>query len=78
MIQRILSSKNFVACLLAAATGMALFFKLPFPAENVFLQLMALRAPLVHEGLFYSYNLFLYTTPISLIRLCFSGCMFLA
>jgi hypothetical protein len=40
MIQRILSSKNFVACLLAAATGMALYFKLPFPAENVFLQLM--------------------------------------
>jgi len=31
MIQRILNSKNFVACLLAAATGIALYFKCPFP-----------------------------------------------
>ena len=73
MIQRVLSSKNFVACLLAAATGMALFFKLPFPAENVFLQLMALRAPLVHEGLFYSYNLFLFTTPYIVYSILLSG-----
>jgi hypothetical protein len=42
MIQRILNSKNFVACLLAAVTGMTLYFKLPFPTDNVFLQLMAL------------------------------------
>jgi hypothetical protein len=73
MIQKILSSKNFVACLLAAATGMALYFKLPFPAENVFLQLMALRAPLVHEGLFYSYNLFLFTTPYVVYSIVLSG-----
>jgi len=73
MIQRILSSKNFVACLLAAATGMALYFKHPFPAENVFLQLMALRAPLVHEGLFYSYNLFLFTTPYTAYSIMLSG-----
>jgi len=73
MIQKILSSKNFVACLLAAATGMALYFKLPFPAENVFLQLMALRAPLVREGLFYSYNLFLFTTPYIAYSIVLSG-----
>jgi len=73
MIQRILSSKNFVACLLAAATGMALYFKLPFPAENVFLQLMALRAPLVHEGLFYSYNLFFFTTSYIAYSIVLSG-----
>src|SRR6266852_1149940 len=73
MIQRILGSKNFVACLLAAATGMALYFKLPFPADNVFLQLMALRAPLVHEGLFYSYNLFLFTTPYIAYSIVLSG-----
>jgi hypothetical protein len=73
MIQRILSSKNFVACLLAAATGMALYFKLRFPAENVFLQLMALRAPLVHEGLFYSYSLLLFTTPYIAYSIVLSG-----
>ena len=73
MIQKILNSKNFVACLLAAATGMALYLKLPFPAENAFLQPMALRAPLVHEGLFYSYNLFLFTTPYIVYSILLSG-----
>jgi hypothetical protein len=73
MIQRVLNSKNLVACLLAAATGIALYLKLPFPAENVFLQLMALRAPLVHEGLFYSYNLFLFTTPYIVYSILLSG-----
>ena len=63
MIQRILNSKNFVACLLAAATGIVLYFKVPFPGKNLFLELMALRAPLAHQGLFYSYTLFLFTTP---------------
>jgi hypothetical protein len=73
MIQRILSSKNFVACLLAAVTGMTFYFKLPFPAENIFLQLMALRAPLVREGLFYAYNLFLFTTPYIAYSIVLSG-----
>ena len=44
MIQKILNSRNFVACLLAAATGMALYFRVPFPDENIFLQVMALRS----------------------------------
>jgi hypothetical protein len=73
MIQGTLDSRNFVACLLAPATGMALYFKLLFPAENVFLQPMALRAPLVHEGLFYSYNLFLFTTPYIVHSIVLSG-----
>src|SRR6202035_5061368 len=73
VIQRILNSKNFVACLLAAATGMVLYFKLPFPAENLFLRLVALRAPLVHDGLFYSYNLFLFTTPYIAYSILLSG-----
>ena len=73
MIQRILSSKNFVACLLAAVMGMALYFKLPFPAENAFLRLMALQAPFVHEGLFYSYNHFLFTTPYIAYLIVLSG-----
>ena len=33
MIERILNSKNFVACLLAAIKGMALYFKLPSPQK---------------------------------------------
>ena len=73
MIQRILNSKNFVACLLAAATGMALYFKVPFPAENLFLRLVAVRAPFIHDGLFYSYNLFLFTTPYIVFSIVLSG-----
>jgi hypothetical protein len=63
MMQRVLTSKNFVACLLAMATGMVLYFKMPFPADNIFLQIMSARAPVVYQGTFYSYNLFLFTTP---------------
>ena len=73
MIQRILNSRNFVASLLAAATGMALYLRLPFPSDNVFLQFVALRAPLVHHGLFYSYNLFLFTTPYIGYSILLSG-----
>src|ERR1700737_1891180 len=73
MMQRILNSKNFVACLVSAGTGMVLYFKLPFPGENVFLQVVALRVPLVHDGLFYSYNLFLFTTPYLACSIPLSG-----
>ncbi len=48
MMQKILNSKNFVACLLAAATGMTLYFRVRFPEENVFLQVMALPAVAVN------------------------------
>jgi hypothetical protein len=73
MIQRILNSRNFVASILAAATGMALYLRVPFPSDNVFLQLVALRAPLVHRGLFYSYDLFLFTTPYIGYSILLSG-----
>ena len=73
MMHRILNSMNFVACLLAAATGIVLYFKQSFYRENVSLQVMALRVPLVHEGLFYSYNLFLFTTPNMAYSILLSG-----
>jgi TraM recognition site of TraD and TraG len=63
MMQRVFNSRNFIAWLLAMATGLALYFKMPFPSENIFLQIMALRAPCIYQGTLYSYNLFLFTTP---------------
>jgi hypothetical protein len=63
MIQRILHSKNFVACVLSAATGLFLYLKVPFPVDNFYLELIFLRANPVFLGLKYSYTLFLYTTP---------------
>lgn len=73
MNQRILHARHFIASLLAAATGMALYFRAPFPESNLFLQVMALRAH--HAFLFfkYSYTLFLYTTPYILFSLVLSG-----
>ena len=63
MIQRLLRARHFVACLLAGATGMALYFRMPFPESNLFLQVMALRAHYAFLFLKCSYTLFLYTTP---------------
>jgi RepB DNA-primase from phage plasmid len=63
MIQRILNSKNLVAFVLAAATGMTLHFRMPFCEDNIFLQVMALRSPSVFQVLKYSYTLFLFSTP---------------
>jgi hypothetical protein len=60
---RILNSKkNLVAFVLAAATGMTLYFRVPFPAANIFLRVMALRSPSAFEVLKYSYTLFLFST----------------
>ena len=63
MMQRILNSKNLVAFVLAAATGMTLYFRAPFPEGNIFLRVMALRSPSAFEVLKYSYSLFLFSTP---------------
>ena len=63
MMQRILNSKNLVAFVLAAATGMTLYFRMPFPEANIFLRVMALRSPSAFEVLKYSYTLFLFSTP---------------
>jgi hypothetical protein len=73
MIQRLIDSKNFVAGLLAAATGMALWFMTPFPADNVFLQLMAVKAPGVFTSLKYSYQIMLFTTPYIAFSILLSG-----
>jgi hypothetical protein len=41
---RILQARTFLACVLAAATGMALYFRAPFPDTNLFLHVMAIRS----------------------------------
>src|ERR1700721_2633983 len=73
MMQKILNSKNFVACLLAAATGMTLYFRVPFPEENVFLQVMAQRSPSIFFFVKYSYTLFLFSTPYIGYSIALSG-----
>ena len=73
MIQRLLHAKNLIACILAAATGMTLYLKAPFPANNFFLELIFLWSPRVFLGFEYCYYLFLYTTPYIVYSVLLSG-----
>ena len=63
MIQRALASKALVAYVLASATGLTLYFRCPFPADDLVSRLIALRQPIIYESLRYSYTPFLFTTP---------------
>jgi hypothetical protein len=73
MILRLLHSRQLVASFLAASAGMALFFRHPFPEQNLFLRLMAIRSPVAFGFLKYSYTAFLYTTPFIAFSVIFSG-----
>ncbi len=73
MFQRILSSRSFVAFLLAAASGLVLYLKFPFPSANPMLAIIGLRSPAVSASLIYSYTLFLYSTPFILYSGMLSG-----
>ena len=44
MIRQIFKMRTFLACVLAAVTGMVLCFCYPFPDENFFLELIFLWA----------------------------------
>jgi hypothetical protein len=73
MIRRVLREKNSVACLLAASTGIVLYFRYPFPEQNSFLELIFLWARSVFQGLKFSYTLFLHTTPYIVYSFVLSG-----
>jgi hypothetical protein len=63
VIRRILDSRSFVAGLLAMATGLVLFYRAPFPEQQVFLQVIAIRAPHALLSFKYLYWLCLFSTP---------------
>jgi hypothetical protein len=58
-----LHARHFLAGILAAATGMALYFRAPFPDANLFVHVMVIRAASAYVFFKDSYTLFLYTTP---------------
>jgi hypothetical protein len=63
VIQRMLHARHFLAGILAAATGMALYFRAPFPDANLFVHVMVIRAASAYVFFKDSYTLFLDTTP---------------
>ena len=73
MIQRLLHPRHLLACLLSAAPGMALYFRAPFPEDNLFLRVMAIRSAPAFLFLKCSYTLFLYTTPYIVYSIQLSG-----
>jgi hypothetical protein len=77
MIQRILHACHFFACLFSTATGMALYFRAPFPEDNILLGVMAIRSASAFRFFKYSYTLFLYTRPYLAYSIVLSGiCIF--
>src|SRR5215469_7776558 len=70
---RVLHSRHLVAAFLAAGTGVALYFRAPFPEANLFVRLMARQAPSAFFFLKYSYTLLLYTTPYITYSMALSG-----
>ncbi|MGH9739169.1 MAG: hypothetical protein ACRD4X_11375, partial [Candidatus Acidiferrales bacterium] len=73
MIQRTLHSRGFVSALLAMGTGAFLYYTHPFPADQIFLRVTAIRAPRAFLSFEYLYNLFLFTTPFLLFSTVLSG-----
>jgi hypothetical protein len=66
MSRRILASRHFVAAALAMGTGMILFYKEPFPEAQLFLKLIAMRAPHALQSFRLLYDMALFTTPYML------------
>lgn len=73
MIERLLASRSLVAYVLASAAGLTLYFRCPWPADDLMLRLIALRQPLIYDGLRDSYAVFLFTTPYILFSFMLSG-----
>jgi len=73
VIQRVLASKGLVAYILACATGITLYFRWPFPENDMMLHLISIRSPLIYAFFKYTYTLFLFTTPYIGYSLVLSG-----
>src|SRR5438552_16188859 len=72
-MQRVLESRGFISSVLAMATGTFLFYTHPFPDEQIFLSVIATRAPQAFLTFKYLYYAFLFTTPYLAISTVMSG-----
>ena len=73
MIHRILHSRGFVSALLAMGAGVFLYYTHPFPADQIFLRVIAMRAPHAFLSFRYLYNTILFTTPFMVFSTVLSG-----
>ena len=73
MMQRTLESRAFLSALLAMATGAFLFYTHPFPDQQIFLHVIAMRAPQAFLSFKYIYYTLLFTTPYMICSTALSG-----
>lgn len=73
MIERILFSRGAIAGLLAMATGMTLYFRMPFPEDNFFFELIYLWQRPLFWGFKCTCILLLYPTPFIGYSILVSG-----
>jgi hypothetical protein len=73
MIQRSLESRAFLSALLAMAAGTVLFYIHPFPDQQIFLHVIAMRAPQAFLSFKYLYYTLLFTTPYMICSAALSG-----
>ena len=72
-MQRASRIPHFLAAMLAMATGAFLFYTHPFPEEQIFLHVIAMRAPHAFLSFKYLYYMFLFTTPYMVYSTSLSG-----
>ena len=62
-MRRALESRAFLSAILAMATGAFLFYTQPFPDQQIFLHVIAMRAPKAFLSFKFIYYTLLFTTP---------------
>ncbi len=72
-MQRVLESRAFLAAVLAMGTGVFLFYTRRFPDDQIFLRVIAVRAPEAFLSFKYLYYTFLFTTPYLVYSAGLSG-----
>jgi len=72
-VQRVLESRAFLAAVLALGTGVFLFYRHTFPDDQIFLRIIAVRAPEAFLSFKYLYYTFLFTTPYLAYSTILSG-----
>ncbi len=72
-MQRALESRAFLSAVLAMCIGVWLFYRHPFPDGQVFLSVVALRAPQAFLSFKYIYYVLLFSTPYLVCSTALSG-----
>ena len=72
-MKRTLESRAFISAILAMAIGTFLFYTHPFPHEQIFLRVIASRAPQAFMSFKYLYCALLFTTPYLVCSTVLSG-----